>query len=289
MKERDSYYHDFFSYKIKEETDDSRKKQEYWNTAIGLNQVDHLKPSEYLVKVASDHIEGNIISARAEELIKSYYRTKDMKSPEVRDSYECDLVSKRIVDLLDQGSFTFSPQMLKSIHKYLFQDILDPKIVGRFRDYNITKEEEILNGNTVNYANYFMIDDLFEYDFQIEKKYSYSLPLTDRQILNLSQFTSKIWQVHPFGEGNTRTTAVFMELYLNSIGFEVNNDMFKEYSRYFRGALVRSNYADVKYKVSETYEYLNCFFENLLKRGNYELRERELYCSPLFEKKEDKQ
>lgn len=269
------YENSLWSYQVKNDTRDAAVRKEYWNAAIGMNQVDGLKPSEYLINLAKNNIEGTLQTKEVESLIKTYHA----ENRETEEYYECDLVSTRIVQLLDQGSFTFSPQMLKSIHKYLFTDIFPDEIVGIFRNYNITKSEPILNGDTVIYGNWNMIGDLYEYDFSQEKGYRYKYPIDQKQIEHLSDFVSRIWQVHPFGEGNTRTTAVFTELYLRSMGFDVNNDMFKEHSAYFRGALVRSNYRNVKTNVDITYEYLNRFFSNLLAGTSYILQEKELYCN----------
>lgn len=264
------------TYQIKNDTNDARIRKEYWNTGFGLNLVDGLTPSEYMVDLAKDNIEGKISTEEVERLIKSHYED----NPEQTNCYECDLVSTRIVELLDHGSFTFSPQMLKSIHKYLFRDIFSDEMTGNFRNYNITKSEPILNGDTVIYGDYNMIKDLYEYDFENERAYKYKYPIDTKQIRHLSDFVSRVWQVHPFGEGNTRTTAVFTELYLRSMGFDVNNDMFKEYATYFRGALVRSNYRNVKMGIDVTYDYLDKFFSNLLTDSSYELQEGELYCTP---------
>lgn len=268
------YNNPISSYKIKNATKDAEKRKEYWNTGIGLNQVDGLEPSQYLIDLAEKNIEGVIETKEVKELLASHYDQNKTNS-----HYECDLVSTRIVELLEQDSFTFSPQTLKCIHKYLFDGIFEDRIVGKFRDYNISKEEEILNGNTVNYGNWNMINDLYAYDFEQEKGYRYTSPIDKKQIEHLADFVSRIWQVHPFGEGNTRTTAVFTELYLRSMGFDINNEMFKNHSTYFRGALVRSNYRNVKDNVDVTYEYLHKFFSNLLAGTKYELNEKELYCS----------
>lgn len=203
----EQYKNPISSYEIKKNTTDAKVKKEYWSTGIGLNQVDGLKPSAYLLELAKDHIEGKIDTGKVKSLLETYYS----ENTENRESYECDLVSARIVELLDQGSFTFSPQTLKNIHKYLFTGIYDEKMVE--------------------------IKDLYEYDFEQEKRYRYSYPISSQQIAHLSDFVSRIWQVHPFGEGNTRTTAVFIELYLRSMGFDVNNDMFQEHAVYFRGHL----------------------------------------------------
>ena len=102
-------------------------------------------------------------------------------------------------------------------------------------------------------------------------------------IKHIAKFTSSVWQVHPFGEGNTRTTAVFIEKYLNNMGFNVNNDMFKNKSLYFRNALVRSNYGNIPKGIYPTFDYLVMFFENLLQGKNNELKNRDLYIKELFE------
>ena len=252
-------------YQIKHYTQDAQKRKEYWETGIGLNKVDNLTPSEYLLDIARKHIEGEVPNDELEPMLHAYY---DKCSPDMSDSFECDIVTKRIVDLLDQKSFTFSPQTLKSIHKYLFTDVLEKKVVGKFRDYNITKAEPLLDGDTVNYGNWMMIQDLYEYDFETEKAYHYSYPITEKELEHFADFISRIWQVHPFGEGNTRTTAVFTELYLNDMGYDVDNEMFKENAVYFRGALVRANYRNVKRHIDIDNSYLNRFFENLLMKKN---------------------
>lgn len=193
---------------------------------------------------------------------------------------ECDLVSLRIAQILEDKSFGFNPMAIKNIHKYLFKDIYD--FAGNYREYNITKEESILNGDTVTYVDYKNMEEYLTYDFKEEKEFDYSKLNKDEIIKHIAKFTSSIWQVHPFGEGNTRTTAVFIEKYLNNMGFEVNNDMFKEYSLYFRNSLVRSNYGNIPKGIYPTFEYLVMFFENLLNGKKYQLENEELYVKELF-------
>ena len=269
------------SYEIKNEISDPVKKQEYWETAIGLNKVDNLEPSEYLIELSKKNIEGKLKYYEIENLLKEYYAKKDCNNEKISNEKECDLVSLRIAELLEDKSFGFSPVTLKNIHRYLFKDIYD--FAGSYRKYNITKKEPILNGNTVTYADFNNIEDYFNYDFNEEKEFEYSKLTSDEMIKHIAKFTSSIWQVHPFGEGNTRTTAVFIEKYLNSLGFEVNNDMFEKYSLYFRNALVRSNYTNIPKNVYPTFEFLIMFFENLLQRKNNKLENDKLYVKELFE------
>ena len=270
------------NYIIENETTDSNKKREYWETGIGLNKVDNLEPSKYLLDLSKKNINGELKYYEIEELLKTYYKTKNISDEKIRNEKECDLVSLRIANILEDKSFGFSPITLKNIHKYLFKDIYD--FAGKYRNYNITKKEDILNGDTVKYVNYQEIESYYEYDFKEEKEFDYSkLKNNDELIEHIVKFTSSIWQVHAFGEGNTRTTAVFIEKYLNSMGFNVNNDMFKNKSLYFRNALVRSNYGNIPKGIYPTFDYLIMFFENLLQGKNNRLENKDLYIKELFE------
>jgi len=269
------------NYIIENETTDSRKKQEYWNTGIGLNKVDNLEPSNYLIELSQKNINGELNYKQVESLLENYYETQNLTNIQVQREKECDLVSLRIAQLLEDKSFGFSPITLKSIHQYLFKNIYD--FAGNYRDYNITKKEEILNGDTVKYVNYQEIESYLAYDFKEEKEFDYSKTNKNELIEHIAKFTSSIWQVHPFGEGNTRTTAVFIEKYLNNMGFHINNDMFKDKSLYFRNALVRSNYGNIPKGIYPTDKYLIAFFKNLLQGEKNELENRELYVKELFE------
>ncbi len=268
------------NYIIEEETTDLVKKQEYWDTGIGLNKVDNLKPSKYLLDLSKKNINGELKYNEVEDLLKTYYETQDPNDVNIQEEKECDLVSLRIAILLEDKSFGFSPITLKNIHKFLFKDIYD--FAGQYRTYNITKKEDIPNGDTVKYVNYQDIESYFEYDFKEEKDFDYSKVNNDELLLHIAKFTSSIWQVHAFGEGNTRTTAVFIEKYLNTMGFNINNDMFKNNSLYFRNALVRSNYGNIPKGIYPTFDYLVMFFENLLQNKNNNLKNKDLYIKELF-------
>lgn len=269
------------NYIIENETTDKNKKQEYWNTGIGLNKVDDLQPSKYLLELSQRNINGELKYYEVEDLLKSYYKNQDINNIKIQKEKECDLVSLRIAQLLDDKSFGFSPVTLKNIHKYLFKDIYD--FAGQYRTYNITKKEPILNGDTVIYVDYNNIEEYFAYDFKEEKEFDYSKLNNEELIKHIAKFTSSIWQVHSFGEGNTRTTAVFIEKYLNNMGFNVNNDLFKEHSLFFRNSLVRSNYGNIPKGIYPTFDFLIMFFENLLQGKNNKLENQELYIKKLFD------
>ena len=215
-------------YGIVKETTDRVAKQKNWSAGIGLNKVDNLEPSKYLIHLSKKNINGELKYDQVETLIKQFYETQNQNNIIVQQKKECDLVSLRIAQILDDESFGFSPITLKSIHKQLFKDIYN--FAGNYRTYNITKKEPILNGRSVKYVNFQDIENYFEYDFKEERNFDYSRLNQKGLVKHIANFTARIWQVHPFGEGNTRTTAVFIEKYLNNMGFNVNNDIFKEKS-----------------------------------------------------------
>ena len=232
----------------------SKEKLNYWECAIGLNKVDNLSPSKYLIQLANEHIKGNLTTEEVRQNLYKKYNEEDSDELE----YECDMVSSRIVDLLDNENFSLSVPTLLGIHKYLFQDIYS--FAGEIRDKNLTKNEEILNGETVKYSNYYDILSRLEYDISLQKTVKLSKLSEDELVKNIATFTSNIWQNHPFREGNTRATAMFIEQYLRSYGLPVKNDIFTEHSLYFRNCLVRSNYNNWELKVDSDSKYLENFF-----------------------------
>ena len=248
------------------ETEDCKERQLNWNIAFGLQAVDNLVPSKYMVSLAEENIVGTKKYDVVEKEIKEYYETED-KEKINKDEKEADEVSLRIVKILNDKAFTFNYLTLKQYHKKLFENVeigINEKYIGEFRDYNITKAEPVLNGETVQYADYSMIEETLKYDFEEEMKQKYTEKSDEEKVNRLCTFTSNIWQVHPFGEGNTRTTALFIQKYLNSKGFNVNNELFKDNSLYFRNALVRANYSNISKGIEEDKKYLVLFFENLL-------------------------
>lgn len=271
---------DPFKEYIKQSEPSKKYKGYAWSTAIGLQAVDGLEPSEHLVQTAIENIKGNISMADAEKRIESYYAANPKQNNDDRTE-EADKVSVRIAAILSEKAFTFSPSEYIGIHKKLFLGIY--KHAGKIRDYNITKKEWVLDGATVLYGNAAELRQTLEYDFEQEKKFSYKGLSTDGIIEHLAFFISRLWQIHIFGEGNTRTTAVFFIKYLRSLGYDATNDIFAENAWYFRNALVRANYTDLKNDVHETTVYLERFIRNLLLGENNELKNRYLHINHLFE------
>lgn len=251
------------------------EKAKVWKTAIGLQQVDGLTPSEYLIETAKQNIEGDITIEEVKTRIDSYYQQHPTKTDEDRTE-EADKVSARIVEILSEQTFTFSPAEYLTIHRRLFAGVY--KFAGKIRDYNITKKEWVLNGETVLYASADSLKATLEYDLEQERKFSYQ-GLSEQEIIeHIAHLISNLWQIHVFGEGNTRATAIFLIKYLRKLGFKnVNNEMFADHSWYFRNALVRANYEDLSKGIYRTEKFLIRFLLNLLHRGNYSLKNRELH------------
>lgn len=270
---------DPFKEYIKQTEPGKRDKGYAWHTAIGLQAVDGLKPSKYLIDTAIKNIEGDISIDEAQELLNTYYEENPKADTEDRTE-EADKVAVRIAKILSEKAFSFTPNEYISIHKKLFAGIYGH--AGKLRDYNITKKEWVLNGATVLYGSASELRATLDYDFAEEKKFSYKNLSMEDIIHHLALFVSRLWQIHVFGEGNTRTTAVFFIKYLRMLGFDVTNDIFAENAWYFRNALVRANYNDLKNGVHETTEYLELFLRNLLLDEKNELHNRMMHISGRF-------
>ena len=255
-------------------------KQLEWDMAIGLQEVDNLKPSKYLKQISEKNILGELTIEEVEKSLKDYYVEKSKQNNINHNELECDFVSMRIVELLSIDNFELSVDYLKYIHKYLFQDVYE--FAGEFRDINFSKHEIILNNDSVAYGDYKTLKESLEYDISLEKEKNYKDMSIVDVIKNITDFSSSIWQVHPFREGNTRTTALFIEKYLISLGFNVDNSLFKDKSVYFRNALVRSNYFNNKLNIKEDKSYLIKFYENLLLGKNNNLHSEDLIVKELF-------
>ena len=264
---------------------DRRQLGYAWQTAVGLQKVDDLTPSDYLLETAKKNIEGEITLDAASELIHQYYEQRPKTGEDRKE--EADKVSVRIAQILSEKAFIFSATQYLSIHKRLFTGIYSH--AGTIRDYNITKKEWVLDGDTVLYGGASELRATLEYDLAMEKAFQYQGLSMDEVIHHLAVFVSRLWQIHVFGEGNTRTTAVFFIQYLRSLGFDVTNDIFAVNAWYFRNAMVRANYTNLKKGVHETTEYLELFLRNLLLGEHNELKNRYLHISgqikPDIEKK----
>lgn len=264
---------DFEQY-IREGEPDQKEKSIAWSIATGLQQVDGLTPSPYLYSLAKRNIEGEISIKEVKQLIESYYESRKNRTAEEEKEREADEVSSRITELVEEYSFSFNISQLLSIHERLFKGVLFRVKAGKFRSYNITKKEWALDGDTVLYAPYELIEETLRYDFDEERKFNYSKLSKEEIVDHITQFVANIWQVHPFGEGNTRTTAVFVIKYLRSLGFIVGNEPFKTNSWYFRNSLVRANYSNVKKGIYSNLDFLRRFFRNLLLGERNELKNR---------------
>ena len=261
-----------------------REKSYAWQTAIGLQDVDGLKTSKYLIDTAIKNIEGDITIDEAQNLLNSYYEENNQRDNKNRTE-EADKVSVRIAKILSERAFTLSTNEYISIHKKLFDSIFPH--AGVLRDYNITKKEWILNGETVIYGSATELKATLDYDISKEKKFSYKNLSSQEIIHHLALFISDLWQIHAFSEGNTRTSAVFFIKYLRTLGYNVTNDIFAENSWYFRNALVRANYTDLKNNVHSTTEYLELFLENLLLNENHRLSNQSMHIGNIPHKKVD--
>ena len=263
---------------IRQGEPDKCKRADAWRVAIGLQAVDGLTTSDYLNETARRNIEGEIDIDEARQLVKTYYQKKTTREPDDDEKQEADEVSGNISKLLQTDAFTYSVAGFAAIHKAIFDGVF--KHAGRFRDYDITKKEWVLRGDTVQYARWQDLRMALQYDLDQERQFDYSDLDKDQMVEHIAKFVSGLWEIHPFGEGNTRTTAVFTIKYLRSLGFDVNNDLFEQNSWYFRNALVRANYRNLTKGVNYDPLFLVRFFRNLLLGENNTLKNRYMIINP---------
>ena len=261
-----------------------KESAENWKTAIGLQAVDGLQPSAYLIDVAKRNIEGEITLDETRKLIDSYYQSKTVRTPKDEDEEEADKVSANIAKILASKTFAFNTNGYVSLHRRIFEGVF--KHAGEIRQYDISKKEWVLEGDSVNYLNWEDLRRALDWDIEQEKNFSYKGLTDDEKIEHIAKFISGIWQIHAFREGNTRTTAIFTIQYLRSLGYKVNNEMFAKHSWYFRNALVRANYRNIQKGIDYSPIYLVRFFRNLLLKDGWVLKNRYLHIRPTDEWKE---
>ena len=270
MSEKEQYIN--FDEYIRQGEHQKKERAEAWRVAIGLQAVDGLKTSEYLQDTARRNIEGEITIDEARELVKEYYIKKTAHDDDDADQEEADRVSSNISKLLQTDAFTYSVAGLAAIHRAIFEGVF--KHAGQFRDYDISKKEWVLRGDSVLYGRWQDLRMAIEYDLSQEHQFDYTGLNKDQMVEHLAKFISGLWQIHPFSEGNTRTTAIFTIKYLRSQGFSVKNDMFERHSWYFRNALVRANYRNLEKGIGYEPIFLVRFFRNLLLGENNVLKNR---------------
>ena len=272
---------DAFPYETSTRLAGKAMRRHYWATAIGLQAVDGLEVSPYLRELAQSYEQGRCTLQETGELIRAYHTAE---GSDRQATAEADLVSQRIAEMLEAGSFAFTPDMLLLVHRTLFQDMDEEAYrPGQYKTERLVKQEDILNGDSVLYADPTMIQTSLNYLFREESRESYGTSLSETDVARLAKFVSLLWQVHPFVEGNTRTVAVFSELYLGSLGFTVGNEPFQKHARYYRDALVRANYRNNEAGILPERGPLEAFYGNLLLDAGHPLNREELICPELFD------
>ena len=274
---KEHHYINFDEY-IRQGEPAQREAAYAWSTAIGLQAVDGLTTSEYLNDLARRNIEGELTMDQVDTLLDSYYESKTAREAHDDDKNEADKASRNIKKILSVKTVDFTANGFISLHRRIFEGVF--KHAGQLRDYDITKKEWVLEGDTVNYLNWEDLRRALDYDIKQEREFSYKGLTQDNLITHIASFVSGLWQIHAFGEGNTRTTAVFTIQYLRSIGFDVENDLFAKHSWYFRNALVRANYKNAVKGIDYSPIYLERFFRNLLLGEQWDLRNRYLHIHP---------
>lgn len=247
-----------------------------WNIGFGLQAADGLTPSDYAVEQSEEQISGKATYAEIEHRLREYHSSRKGET----EHFEADIVSTRISSILQTESFVFTPPMLRHIHRHLFDGVFRDDWVGRWRQINLTKKEPVLREDSVPYAPFHLVGEMLDYDFGQEKERQTRYPQTGRHEIASSAFgfVSGLWQIHPFREGNTRTTAVFAILYFRQLGFTISDEPFASNSQYFRDALVLDNTFNPDFKNPAP---LRRFMEKMLFDPSIELKDLREVPSPI--------
>ena len=255
-----------------------------WDTAIGLLDAVGVETSEYLWEVARDSIYGDTKIHEVERQVSAYYDQETWRSKD-RSTEGADRIAARIVTLLADPAFYFTPEHYIDIHKKLYGGLFD--YAGKVRTRDITRNEWVLGDKIVTYSDAGELLEALIYGMSLEMDYSYlNLPV-DEAIKHIAQFFARLWQLHVFEEGNTVATAVFLLKYLNFLGLEVAGDVFSKNAKYFRNALVRANYSDEENGIYAKLDFLEIFLRNLILKEYNSLRNEDLLVTKEKEQKSD--
>lgn len=274
---------DGFEYEVTQDSHSEKSRRHYWAVAIGLQKTDGLEVSQYLKSLSKEYIEGHSTIKETGELIRSHYINANNAEAIFKEG---DLVSQRIVELLSSQSFSLTQDFLAHMHFYMFQD-LDSNIFhpGELKSERMVKQEKILNDDSVLYADPSTYEMSLRAAFNREQEKNYT-SFEEEELTSFCKTISYLWQIHPFYEGNTRTIAVFSELYLNNLGFDVTSEPFEKYAEYFRDALVRANYRNAPAKIFPNNEWLIDFYKSILGKKEARFDSVNLICEELFESPE---
>jgi len=224
-------------YVVLDGTGTEQERADAWAVGFGLQAVDGLTPSSTVYALATEHISGRTSYAEVEQRLRRHYADSD---PDDRQR-EADFSSARIARIIQTPGFGLAPAALKGIHREVFTDVYPDEWVGRWRTVAIGKPEPVLGGWTVEYAAPFLIEEMLADAFAKEEAIDW-LPAEPRGAIDrVLRFISRIWQIHPFREGNTRTSATYAVLYMRHLGVDITNDPFAKRAEFFRDALVLDN------------------------------------------------
>lgn len=165
--------------------------------------------------------------------------TLAVKDEKALDLIEAEQSRVNMMLLYEQGFYDFTLEGLQAIHRFLFGDIYD--WAGSFRIINIEKREKLLAGRSVWYSNDEAItDDLTAVFLDIQRQDWKAL---SRQafVSAVSKYFARIWRIHPFREGNTRTVVMMLTFFVEHYGYYMDQNLLAENAGYVRDSFVMAS------------------------------------------------
>ena len=196
----------------------------------------------------------------------------DIRDREMLSCMEAEYTSIRLAELVIGESVSrFDFVALCDMHHYIFQDIYE--WAGKIRIINIEKSEPALGGISIEYSDCFDIEKDATYVLDKMNHYAWEKVSIEEVAEIFSKYLAELWKVHPYREGNTRTVITFCSQFIESKGFYIDSDLFKDNAQYMRTALVAANalFSDLGDKRKP--EYLEKIVLDALERGR-EMKQR---------------
>lgn len=269
---------DFGEY-LHQSNPETKKRAYIWAAAIGLQATDGLRTTDKMRNTARRHIENQISLDEARQDIWRHYEDNPATTPEQTKEQEADKTAFNIARILFSGqAVDFSTDGYLNLHRQVFDGVYDH--AGQLRTCDLVKKEWVLEKNTVIYLHWEEIRIALDSNFDFKENINYQHRKGRELVDWISQFTAAVWHIHPFNEGNTRTTAVMAILIARSLGHDLHTDVFAEHSWYYRNAMVRANYMDLDRNVHIHPEFLIRFYSNWLLGEQWDLRNRYLILHP---------
>lgn len=133
---------------------------------------------------------------------------------------ERDIAFVKLIGIDELEQKQCDGELFKKIHSHIFGDVY--QWAGKFRTVPIYKEELVIPGLSLEYANPSEIEERLNYELERMTSQDWNNKKIDELSLQLTKSLARIWRVHPFRDGNTRTVLTFANIFSKMKGFNLD-------------------------------------------------------------------